>query len=508
MLSRITRTQQPTTRLLVLRFLSTTSPKSKVVQTTDEALEGIQSNITLLSGGFGLSGVPDTVINALVQKPHIKNITAVSNNAGLDGRGLSQLLVTGQITKMISSYIGGNRTFEKLYLTGQIDLELTPQGNLAERVRAGAAGIPAFYSPAGAGTWLEEGKLPVRYDSTGEKVLKASEPREVREFGGRRFLLEPAINGDVALVKAYKADTLGNCWFRGAARNFNSVMGRNAKLTIVEAEHIVQPGEIAPEDVHLPSIYVDRVIQSTTPKDIEIFKYSEEPSQESSSAAEQSEADLKRAKIVKRAAQEFTDGSFANLGIGMPTLAPNYLPENINVTLQSENGILGLGPYPTKGQEDPDMINAGKETVTLAPGASLFGSEESFAMIRGGKIDLTILGGLQVSAKGDLANWGLPGRVKGMGGAMDLVSNPAATRVVVVMEHVDKKGRPKILDECKFPLTGKRCVSRIITDLAVFDVIDEKLILIEIDPASSVEEVTAKTGAKFEISPDLKKIEI
>lgn len=489
-----------------VRLLSKTTQHSKVVETTDEALKGIESNITLLSGGFGLSGVPDTVINALKEKSEVQNITAVSNNAGLDGRGLSQLLVTGQITKMISSYIGGNRTFESLYLTGKIDLELTPQGNLAERVRAGAAGIPAFYSPAGVGTWLEEGKLPVRYDETGTKVLKATEPREVREFNGRRFLLENAIFGDVALVKAYKADTLGNCWFKGAARNFNSVMGRNAKLTIVEAEHIVQPGEILPEDVHLPSIYVDRVIQSTTPKDIEIFKFSE--TEDSVEKAPASEAELKRQKIVRRAAQEFEDGSFANLGIGMPTLAPNYLPKSINVTLQSENGILGLGPYPNKGEEDPDMINAGKETVTVQAGSSLFGSEESFAMIRGGKIDLTILGGLQVSAKGDLANWGLPGRVKGMGGAMDLVSNPQATRVVVVMEHVDKKGRPKILEECAFPLTGKRCVSRLITDLAVFDVIDEKLVLIEYDPSSSVEEIKEKTEASFEISPNLKPIEI
>lgn len=483
---------------------------SKVVSTTDEALAGINSNITLLSGGFGLSGVPDTLINALKDKSEIKNITAVSNNAGLDGRGLSQLLVTGQITKMISSYIGGNRTFEKLYLTGQIDLELTPQGNLAERVRAGAAGIPAFYSSAGVGTWLEEGKLPVRYDETGTKVLKATEPREVREFGGRKFLLENAIFGDVALVKAYKADTLGNCWFRGAARNFNLTFGRNAKLTIVEAEHIVEPGEIPPEDVHLPSIYVHRVIKLTTPKEIEIFKWSEDndAALESLEGEPQNEAELKRQKIVKRAAQEFEDGLFANLGIGMPTLAPNFIPPGINVTLQSENGILGLGPYPKKGEEDADMINAGKETVTLAPGASLFGSEESFAMIRGGKINLAVLGGLQVSAKGDLANWGLPGRVKGMGGAMDLVSNPQATRVVVVMEHVDKKGRPKILDECVFPLTGKRCVSRVITDLAVFDIVDEKLVLIEYDPASSVEEIREKTQAQFTVSEKLKPIEI
>ncbi|KAI3403474.2 hypothetical protein KGF56_003758 [Candida oxycetoniae] len=492
---------------LLYRCLAT---KSKVVQTTDEALADVGSNITLLSGGFGLSGVPDTLINAMVKKPEITNIVAVSNNAGLDGRGLSQLLVTGQITKMISSYIGSNRTFEKLYLTGGIDLELTPQGNLAERVRAGAAGIPAYYSPVGVGTWLEEGKLPVRYDSSGEKILKQSKPREVRTFGGKNYLLEEAIQGDVALVKAYKVDTLGNCWFRGAANNFNSIMGKNAKLTIVEAEHIVEPGEIKPEDVHLPAIYVDRIIQSTTPKDIEIFKYSESDETSSSSSSEKtlSASELKRSKIIRRAAQEFKDGSFVNLGIGMPTLAPNYLPKDIHVVLQSENGLLGLGPYPKKGQEDPDLINAGKETVTLEPGASLFGSEESFAMIRSGKIDLTILGGLQVAANGDLANWGLPGRVKGMGGAMDLVSNPANTRVVVVMEHVDKKNRPKILEQCQFPLTGQRCVSRIITDLAVFDIINEKLVLIEIDPESSIEEIREKTGAKFNVSPELKTISI
>ncbi|ODQ83267.1 hypothetical protein BABINDRAFT_159699 [Babjeviella inositovora NRRL Y-12698] len=479
---------------------------SSKVMTTDEALTGIKSGITLLSGGFGLSGVPDTIINALKERTEVQNITAVSNNAGLDGRGLSQLLVTGQITKMISSYIGGNRTFEKMYLKGEIDLELTPQGNLAERVRAGAAGIPAFYSPAGAGTWLEDGLLPVRYDSTGTKVLKTSKPRETREYDGRTFLLEEAIKGDVAVIKAYKVDTLGNCWFRGAAQNFNTVMGKNANLTIVEAENIVEPGEIEPENVHLQSIYVNRIVQSTTPKDIEIFKYSEDKAE--IKVDNVSAADLKREKIVRRAAQEFKDGSYANLGIGMPTLAPAYLPKGVNVTLQSENGLLGLGPYPVEGQEDADLINAGKETVTLNPGASLFGSEESFAMIRGGKVDLTILGGLQVSASGDLANWGLPGRVKGMGGAMDLVANSKATRVVVVMEHVDKKGRPKILETCAFPLTGKGCVSRVITDLAVFDVIDSKLVLIEIDPETTLEEISAKTEAPYTVSPNLKTIQI
>jgi 3-oxoacid CoA-transferase len=492
------------TGFITVRAYST-SP-SKVAGSPEEAIKDLKSDITLLCGGFGLSGVPDTLINALEDKHEVRNITAVSNNAGIDGSGLSKLLVSGQITKMISSYIGGNKTFESLYLGGKIDLELTPQGTIAERCRAGGAGVPAFYTATGVGTWVQEGNLPVRYAPDGA-VARRSEPREVREFDGRKYLLEKAIVGDVAFVKAYKADTMGNCYFRGSARNFNSVMGRAGKVTIVEAENIVRPGEIAPEDVHLPGIYVSKVVQSTTPKLIEIYKNAEPKTEQV--ANKDVSAMSNREKIVRRAAQEFKLNGFANLGIGMPTLAPGYLPEDFHVTLQSENGILGLGPYPQKGEEDPDMINAGKETVTLIPGASLFGSEESFAMIRAGRVDLTILGAMQVSEFGDLANWALPGMVKGMGGAMDLVANPSKTRVVVVTEHVDKKGRSKIVKTCDFPLTGKGCVSRIITDIAVFDCnADEGLTLVEVFPGVTVEEVTEKTAASFKVADNLKVVEL
>lgn len=258
-------------------------------------------------------------------------------------------------------------------MNGELELHLTPQGNLAEKLRAGGAGIPAFFSPTGRNTLLEQGKIPTRYCNQGKTVVSYSAPREVREFNGKKYLLEESLTGDFAFVKCWKADRDGNLVFHRTARNFNPDVATAAKVVIAEADQIVEVGDLDPDEIHCPGIYVDRVFQGVK-EEKRIEKLTLKTGSGIKISAKSDEEAKMRIKIAKRAAGEIKKNMYVNLGIGMPTTTANFVDPSLNVYFHSENGLLGTGEYPDPGFEDPDLINAGKETVTVKKGGVIIPS--------------------------------------------------------------------------------------------------------------------------------------
>lgn len=435
----------------------------------EEAVALVNDGDVLLQGGFGMTGNPVHLMHALAGTG-TKNLTFIGNNVGEAGIGGGKLLRNGQIKKMIGSYFTSNPEAVKAAQNGDVAYELLPQGTLAEAIRAGGAGIGGFFTPTSAGTALAEG-------------------RETKVINGVEQVFIPGIRGNVAFIRAWKADTAGNLHYRMTEQNFNKAMATAADLVIVEVQEIVPVGSIAPEDIHTPGCFVDYLVHA---------ELTVEDLGSSASVSSGRKVSESRMNMAKRALKELRKGDVVNLGIGIPTLVADIITPEDEIILHTENGMLGVGPSPTDGGGAMNYpVNAGKIPVTALPGSSYFDSSESFGMIRGKHVDVAIMGGLEVDEAGNLANWAVPGQpLLGVGGAMDLASG--AKKLIITMTHTEKDGTPKVVPKCELPLTSTHCVDMIITDKAVFEFIAGKLTLTEVMPGATLEEVRASTSASFD----------
>ena len=460
---------------------------NKIFASSDAAVADIPNCATLAIAGFGPTHCwPRDLITA-VRRQGCRELTIVSTSVGDPGNVNPQTLIeNGQVKKILASFtsrVGRKTASEDLILAGKAVGEVVPQGILAERCRAGGAGIPAFYSPTGAATALAAGK-------------------EVRYFDGKPYVLEQAIHADFALLRAWRADAAGNVQFRGSTQNFNVSFAKAAKVSIVEVDEILEVGQLPPESIDLPGIFISRVIRGTFP--MEVPKETPKGSRRewNSSRSYNGKLGISRDDIARCAARLIREGSYVNLGTGIPLHVCNYL-KGRDVMLHSENGLLGYGGAATGKSINPHVYSAGSQYVTLNPGASFFDSVTSFEMARGGHLDAVVLGAYQVDEHANLANWSTVNPVisglGGIGGAMDLVA--AGPEVIVVMEHQDSKGNAKLLHNCSLPLTASKCVNWVVTDLALLRWSGSNFVLEEIAPGFNVDEVVEMTEMKLEIAP-------
>jgi len=428
----------------------------------------VKDGDVLMVGGFGMTGNPVHLLHALAETG-TQGLTYIANNVGEPGLGGGRLLRNGQIAKAIGSFFTSNPEAVAAAQSGAIDFELIPQGSLAEAMRAGGAGIGGFYTRTGAGTVIAEGA-------------------ETRIIDGKDYVFVPGLRANVAFIRAWRADEAGNLVYRMTEQNFNKAMAMAADLVIAEAEEVAPVGALDPNQIHTPGNYVDYLVQARTTLD------------ELGSSADISGGAKKvndaRMIIAERALAELKRGDVVNLGVGIPTLVADLITPEHGIILHTENGMLGVGPSPETGGAMEYPVNAGKIPVTALPGSSYFDSADSFAMIRGGHIDVAIMGGLEVDEAGDLANWAVPGKpLLGVGGAMDLASG--ARRLIITMTHTNRDGSPKIVPQCALPLTATGVVDMIITDLAVFKFIEGRLTLVELMPGATIEMVREQTSARF-----------
>jgi 3-oxoacid CoA-transferase len=464
----------------------------KVVESAAEAVAGVPDGASILVGGFGvIQGWPSSLLQAL--RAHgARALTLIANTPGVGPTSPQILAETGQIHKLIASYAVYPKQTAPIgegIKAGTIALELVPQGTLVERVRAGGAGIPAFYTPTGVDTDAARGK-------------------EIRTIDGRRCVLERALRADFAFVRAARADRFGNLVYRGAGRNFHPSFATAARTTIAEVDEISDE-PLDPEAVVTPGIFVDRVVRTEDPLDRDRLR--------ALGASHGRRWDLEVRErptgprglppdlMALRVARLLAPGEYVNLGLGLPTLVSSHVAPEQRVTLHSENGMLGFGPLAAGDDADPDLYNASGQLVGVLPGAAFFDSAAAFAMARGGRVSTVVLGGFQVSAAGDLANWNVPATgVGGIGGAMDLIAGDA--RLVVLMFHATRDGAPKLVARCTYPLTAARRVQTIVTDLALLDVAADGLLLRELAPGITLDDVRGLTGAPLRVASDLREM--